>query len=127
MGCRDIIRETFDGSVRAGRSALEAMGVPHDEAVAMANGFVNDDQTAMIVVSEAYDPNTPATENAEYVKLVHRVRDIQESIVSEGQSTFGMLADRLRAEGMDPDDLRLVTARKAYGVSLETRSQPPAS
>ena len=29
--------------------------------------------------------------------------------------------------GMDPDDLRLVTARKAYGVSLETRSQPPAS
>jgi len=29
--------------------------------------------------------------------------------------------------GMDPEDLRLVTARKAYGVSLETRSQPPAS
>lgn len=29
--------------------------------------------------------------------------------------------------GMDPEDLRLVTARKAYGVSLKARSQPPAS
>ncbi|MGB0438564.1 MAG: cation:proton antiporter [Paracoccaceae bacterium] len=121
VGCRDIIRETFDGSVRAGRSALEAMGVPHDEAVAMANGFVNDDQTAMIVVSEAYDPNTPATENAEYVKLVHRVRDIQESIVSEGQSTFGMLADRLRAEGMDPDDIVARFAAEAEAASAKSR------
>ena len=29
--------------------------------------------------------------------------------------------------GMDPDDLRLVTARKAYGVSLETKSPPRVS
>ena len=27
--------------------------------------------------------------------------------------------------GMDPEDLRLVTARKAYGVSFESKSQPP--
>ena len=29
--------------------------------------------------------------------------------------------------GMDPDDLRLVTARKAYGVSFDSKSQPPAA
>lgn len=103
-GCRDIIRDTFDSSVRAGRSAFEALGIPKEEAAKMADGFVQDDQTSMIVVSESFDPDIPAMENDEYLEKVREILKIQEDMLAEGAS-FGELGKRLKDRGMDPDEV----------------------
>lgn len=73
LGCRDIIRETYDGSLRMGRSALEALGIGNEAAQEMVDAFDATDRRAMVEVADAYDPDIPATENEAYVE---RVREI---------------------------------------------------
>lgn len=101
-GCRDIIRETFDSSIRTGRSALVAMGVDLQEAEQITQGFVKDDRTAMIVLAELYDPGIPATENPAYVDKVKEVIGIQDELLQKGSSGFGLLANELANRGEDP-------------------------
>ncbi|MEM1375239.1 MAG: cation:proton antiporter, partial [Pseudomonadota bacterium] len=60
MGCRDIIRETYDSSLRMGRSAFEALGFDRATADAMVATFNEDDQEIMLEVSDSYDVNIPA-------------------------------------------------------------------
>lgn len=69
-GCRDIIRETYDSSLRIGRSAFEAMGVPRDAADEMKMAFHEMDQQSMIEVADVYDMDIPAHENEAYVQRV---------------------------------------------------------
>ena len=69
-GCRDIIRETYDSSVRMGRSAFEALGIPRDQAQAMADAFNDVDRKGMVEVADAYDPEIPTTENQAYIDRV---------------------------------------------------------
>ena len=73
-GCRDIIRETYDSSIRMGRSAYEALGVPADKAHAMADAFDEMDRRAMIHVAPAFDPEVPAHLNQAYVDRVMEIR-----------------------------------------------------
>ena len=70
MGCRDIIRETYDSSIRIGRSVYEAMGIARDKAQAMADAFDRMDREAMIEVAPHFDPDIPATQNQAYVDKV---------------------------------------------------------
>jgi CPA2 family monovalent cation:H+ antiporter-2 len=69
-GCRDIIRETYDSSVRMGRSAFEALGVEKGHADQMAEAFSAVDRQGMIDVADAYDPDIPTTENQAYIDRV---------------------------------------------------------
>ena len=69
-GCRDIIRETYDSSLRIGRSAFEAMGIPRETADQMKMAFHEMDQQSMIEVADVYDMNIPAHENEAYVSRV---------------------------------------------------------
>jgi CPA2 family monovalent cation:H+ antiporter-2 len=75
-GCRDIIRETYDSSIRMGRSAYEALGVDRERAQRMADKFEEIDRKAMVEVADAYDINLPPEENTAYIakikKLVER-------------------------------------------------------
>ena len=71
-GCRDIVRETFDSAVRMGRSAFEALGATHEEAMAMAAGFVDDDRASMILLAGSFRADVPATENAEYMEKARK-------------------------------------------------------
>ncbi|WP_147125620.1 cation:proton antiporter [Shimia ponticola] len=73
VGCRDIIRETYDSSIRMGRSAFEALGIPRDTAQAMADHFDMRDRQSMISVADAYDVNIPAVENDAYMTRVRQV------------------------------------------------------
>lgn len=73
-GCDDIIRETFDSAVRAGRCALEALGHHPYEAEMIARTFVKGDRRSMRKLAELYDPNIPSTENAAYVAMVRQLR-----------------------------------------------------
>ena len=83
-GCRDIIRETYDSSIRMGRSAFEALGIETDKAERMAAAFDAMDRRGMVEVADAYDINTPAVENEAYIA---RVREIlgpwQEQLAEE--------------------------------------------
>lgn len=79
-GCRDIIRETYDSSLRIGRSAFEALGTPREAAEQMKDAFHEMDQQSMIEVADVYDINIPGHENEAYVA---RVRERAESWEAE--------------------------------------------
>ena len=67
-GCEHIIRETFDTSVRAGRTALEVMGMHPYQADRMAKEFWRDDRYILQQMAELYDPDIPFHENKAYVE-----------------------------------------------------------
>ncbi|KZY32143.1 potassium transporter, partial [Roseovarius sp. HI0049] len=79
FGCRDIIRETFDSSMRMSRSVFEALGIERDIARRMVDAFVDTDQQAMVEAAEAYDSGVPLHENAAYVELVRSRRGVWEA------------------------------------------------
>ena len=90
VGCRDIIRETYDSSLRMGRSAFEALGIPRGAAEEMKDAFDKMDRRAMIEVAGVFDLETPATENAAYVAAVKEIRGPwQEELGREMQSIRG--------------------------------------
>lgn len=74
LGCRDIIRETYDSTLRISRSAFEARGIPRKTAQAMIDAFHDADQEAMIEMAQLYDPTIPVHENEEYVSRVRERR-----------------------------------------------------
>ena len=69
-GCRDIIRESYDSSLRMGRSAYEALGSTLETAEKMTAEFNESDGKSMLEVASAYDVNIPAHENDAYVARV---------------------------------------------------------
>ncbi|MEM9970760.1 MAG: cation:proton antiporter [Pseudomonadota bacterium] len=83
VGCRDIIRETYDSSLRMGRSVLEAMGIARDTAQAMTDAFNAQDREAMIHVADVYDLNVPVMENEAYITAVREIREEWSTRLSE--------------------------------------------
>ncbi|RED12984.1 cation:proton antiporter domain-containing protein [Pontivivens insulae] len=93
-GCRDIIRETYDSSVRMGRSAFEALGIDPHHAQQMADAFTEHDREVMISVADVYDPDIPATENTAYVERVREVRGpIQDRLNARMSAIRGLTED----------------------------------
>ncbi|MEM1037091.1 MAG: cation:proton antiporter [Pseudomonadota bacterium] len=74
VGCRDIIRESYDSSLRMGRSAIEALGHTRDQAERMISAFNEKDRESMLIAAEHYDPSIPAHENEEYVQNIRESR-----------------------------------------------------
>ena len=74
VGCRDIIRDTYDSSLRMGRSAIEALGYSSDQAQRMTEAFTDIDRQFMVSVAEHYDPAIPILENEAYVASVREFR-----------------------------------------------------
>lgn len=74
-GCRDIIRETYDSSVRAGRSVLEALGYVREEAQKMVDEMEEFDRGTMPEMAGLYRSGVPLKDNTEFVK---RGREIVE-------------------------------------------------
>lgn len=70
VGSRDIIRETYDSSLRMGRSVFEALGATRDQAQGITDAFNAVDRKAMLESAAHYDPNIPAHENAAFVAKV---------------------------------------------------------
>ncbi|MEM7719032.1 MAG: cation:proton antiporter [Pseudomonadota bacterium] len=74
IGCRDIIRETYDSALRIGRSTFEASGIPREKAEMLVEAFNEMDRKAMLEVADVYDTAIPATENEAYVARVREIR-----------------------------------------------------
>ena len=78
-GSRDIIRETFDSTIRMGRSALEALGVHPFEAEKKAQEFVARDRSALVQMASVYKPGVPLHQNPEYLEAGKRLMAEQEA------------------------------------------------
>ena len=72
-GCRDIIRETYDSSIRMGRSAYEALGTPRPKAERMAAEFDAMDRRALLETADHYDPDIPILENERYIAKIREI------------------------------------------------------
>ena len=66
-GADDIVRETFDASLRAGRYVLENAGFSAYEASRMEDAFYHHDRHTMRELATLWDPSLPSELNAEYV------------------------------------------------------------
>ena len=92
MGCRDIIRETYDSALRMGRSAYEALGIDRQDAQAMADAFEEQDRTSMQDVADVYRLDIPAYQNEELLSKIRelrkewdpKLREAMDEIVSRG-------------------------------------------
>lgn len=71
-GCRDIIRETYDSSLRMGRSAIEALGYSRPVAERMVAAFRDMDHKSMLTMAEHYDPAIPVLENEAYLTNIRQ-------------------------------------------------------
>ncbi|MCI5046120.1 MAG: cation:proton antiporter [Aquisalinus sp.] len=74
-GCRDIIRETYDGSKRISRSAFEALGIERDKAQAMVDVMEEMDRATMRETAEHFIPGMPWHENEAMVKRIREMRE----------------------------------------------------
>ncbi len=94
LGCRDIIRETYDSSLRIGRSAYQALGISSERANAMKEKFEEMDRSTMLPMAEAFDFDTPPWENEEMIAVIKKLR-----------SEWDPLFRQQMAEIMGQDDL----------------------
>jgi CPA2 family monovalent cation:H+ antiporter-2 len=81
-GCRDIVRDTYDSSLRMGRSAIEALGHTPDQAERMVDIFSEMDRKSMMIAAEHYDPAIPLHENEEYMAKFRDVRSDWEADIT---------------------------------------------
>ncbi len=93
-GCRDIVRETFDSGVRAGRSALEALGMHPFEAERKTRRFVEMDRSAMSDLAKLYDPSIPIHRNTAYVELTREIAERNQALLKGEDPAYRTGADR---------------------------------
>jgi CPA2 family monovalent cation:H+ antiporter-2 len=93
-GARDIIRETFDSSLRAGRSALEALGVHPYSAERQVQGYMLNDREQMFALASSFDLNVPAHENQEDVRRTREYLDRFAEVMKGNSAAFGTRLDR---------------------------------
>ncbi|WP_170464227.1 monovalent cation:proton antiporter-2 (CPA2) family protein [Ruegeria arenilitoris] len=67
-GADDIVREMFDGSLRAGRYVLENIGLSEYEAAQAEQTFYHHDRTAVRDLAELWIPGMPTAENKKYIE-----------------------------------------------------------
>ena len=70
LGCRDIIRETYDSSIRAARSTFEALGFGAEKADLLASVFEAHDRKTMVELAKVYDSSEIFSENSNYARVV---------------------------------------------------------
>ena len=68
-GADDIVREMFDGSLRAGRYVLEGMGWSEDDALAARDAFFRHDRSALLALAKVWKPGVTLEDNPEYRAL----------------------------------------------------------
>lgn len=79
-GCRDIIRETYDSSIRAARSVFEAIGHPRDEAERLIGIFEDFDRRTMVETAQAFlESDDPHSEDSPYSMLIRENLDTWEA------------------------------------------------
>lgn len=93
-GADDIVRETFDSSVRAARYALEALGVHPFDAEKATTVFVDQDSQGVRRLAAVWDPTLSVFDNPEYVHLAKEIRQELEAAMLGDRSALHDKTDR---------------------------------
>jgi CPA2 family monovalent cation:H+ antiporter-2 len=82
-GANDIVREMFDGSLRAGRYVLETMGLSEFEAHEMERTFFKLDRAAVRELAELWRPDLPVEQNEPYVQRAKELnKELETALVT---------------------------------------------
>ncbi|MEZ5796293.1 MAG: cation:proton antiporter [Paracoccaceae bacterium] len=83
-GANDIVRETFDSSVRAGRYVLENVGFTEYEAAQLSQTFWRIDRGAMRDLAELWVPGQPLDQNPAYIERARQLeKDLEAALLDE--------------------------------------------
>ena len=74
-GANEIVRETFDAAIRAGKRALERLGMSRDDAKKVGKIFYRHDRHGMIEQARVYDPTLGPFKNEQMDELVVAQRE----------------------------------------------------
>ena len=106
-GANDIVREVFDGSLRAGRYALENLGLTEFEAAQLEKTFYHHDRDSVRELAGLWDPSVPTFENAAYVNRARELEnDLQTMLLSQLEEGWSEpdRPEKLSAESRENDD-----------------------
>ncbi|MEP6066676.1 MAG: monovalent cation:proton antiporter-2 (CPA2) family protein [Paracoccaceae bacterium] len=85
-GANDIVRELFDGSLRAGRYVLENMGLTDFEAAQAEEVFYHHDRDAVRQLAELWDPDIRNSENKAYIERAKALeKDLEFAISAKAE------------------------------------------
>jgi CPA2 family monovalent cation:H+ antiporter-2 len=83
-GANDIVRETFDSSIRAGRYVLENMGLSEYEAAKVSQAYFRIDRAAMRDLAQVWVPGQPVHLNPAYIERAKQLdRDLEIAMTEE--------------------------------------------
>ena len=89
-GANDIVRELFDGSLRAARYALENLGLSEYEAAQAHRVFYQHDRDAVRQLAELWVPGVPASKNKAYVTRAKALeKELELSLSAREEDTKG--------------------------------------
>ncbi|MBO9401370.1 cation:proton antiporter [Shimia sp. R9_3] len=91
-GANDIVRETFDSAVRAGRSAYEALGIHPYQAERLARRFTKSDRKLLVDTASVHKPGVRAGDNPEFVALARELNEQMEEELRNASTGFGVQA-----------------------------------
>ena len=94
MGCADIIRETFDSSVRTGRSAFEHLGMHPFDAELVSRKFAEDDRFILKEMALVHDADIPTSENQAYIEKSRALMAEHEAQIFGKSKAFDLQSDR---------------------------------
>ncbi len=83
-GANDIVRETFDSAVRAGRYVLENMGFTQYEAANLSRTFFKVDRVGLRELAQLWVPGQPIEQNAAYVERAKQLNNDMETALIKG-------------------------------------------
>jgi CPA2 family monovalent cation:H+ antiporter-2 len=84
-GANDIVREMFDSSLRAGRYALENLGLSDFEAAEAEQTFYHHDRTAMRELASLWKPGVPVADLPDYVARSRELNNDLETALAARQ------------------------------------------
>ncbi|MGR3290157.1 MAG: cation:proton antiporter domain-containing protein [Paracoccaceae bacterium] len=93
-GANDIVREMFDSSLRAGRYALQSLGLSEYEATNQEKAFFELDRRLMRDMAGLWDPEVPNHLNKPFVA---RAKELNEDFILELSNIVEQRAEREKA------------------------------
>jgi monovalent cation:H+ antiporter-2, CPA2 family len=83
-GADDIVRETFDSSIRVGRYVLENTGFTEYEAAKLSQTFYQVERASMRELAELWMPGQPVHLNAAYIARAQQLdHDLQSALLDD--------------------------------------------
>jgi len=82
-GANDVVREIFDSSLRAGRYALEHLGLSEFEASEAEKAFYRYDRHILLELADVWDPDVPISQNEAYIERAKAAnRDLEAALAA---------------------------------------------